>query len=209
LVSESAGAARPGAAGSTPSVAPGSAADGVGAASGDSAAAAELAGATRCVTMGPYRDAGAAAQAASTLRTRGYDPRQRGVDEVPGGVWVYLPVPATPGGRDQLLAKLKAAGIGDALEMPGPTAGSVISLGVYGDQSRAQARIAQAHALGLSPALADRKGTGTVYWVDVDLKPTDGVPTPAKLLGEAGLSVRLGPNGCPAEAAKVAPGAAP
>ena len=75
------------------------------------------------------------AHAASTLRGGGYDPRQRVAEgEVWAGVWVYLPI-APSHSSEQMLGKLKAAGIEDALEMPGPNEGSVISLGLYGDQS--------------------------------------------------------------------------
>lgn len=154
---------------------------------------------TRCITVGPFRDVSETAHAASMLRTGGYDPRQRVVEgEVWAGLWVYLPLPANAAGTDQLLAKLKAAGIEDALEMPGPTDGSVISLGLYGEQKRAQARVAQAQALGFNPGIADRKRTGNVYWIDVDLKPTDGLLNPADLQSEAGRITRLEVKSCPA-----------
>ncbi len=156
----------------------------------------------RCVTVGPFRDVAETAHAASTLRRGGYDPRQRVVDgEVWAGVWVYLPNPPGPAAGDQLLAKLKAAGIDDALEMPGPADGSVISLGLFSEQKRAQARVAQAQALGLKPAIADRKRTGNVYWIDVDLKSTDGLLNPSDLQGEAGRISRLEVKACP-----IAPG---
>jgi hypothetical protein len=152
----------------------------------------------RCISVGPFRDVSEAAHAASTLRGGGYDPRQRVAEgEVWAGVWVYLPI-AAPRTSEQLLAKLKAGGIDDALEMPGPNDGSVISLGLYSDSKRAQARVAQAQALGFNPALADRKRTGDVYWIDIDLKPTDSVLKPNDLQGEAGHIVRLEVKGCPA-----------
>jgi hypothetical protein len=155
----------------------------------------------RCITVGPFRDVAEAAHAASTLRGGGYDPRQRVVDgEVWAGVWVYLPIPASPAASEQMLAKLKAAGIDDALEMPGPADGSVISLGLFSEQKRAQARVAQAQALGLNPGIADRKRTGNVYWIDIDLKPTDGLLNPADLQGEAGRISRLEVKACPSAA---------
>jgi hypothetical protein len=157
----------------------------------------------RCITVGPFRDVAETAHAASTLRRGGYDPRQRVADgEVWAGVWVYLPIPPGPAAGDQLLMKLKAAGIDDALEMPGPTDGSVISLGLFSEQKRAQARVAQAQTLGLNPGIADRKRTGNVYWIDVDLKPTDGLLNPADLQGEAGRISRLEVKACPIAAAQ-------
>ena len=165
----------------------------------DDAAASLLTNVKRCISVGPFRDVAEAAHAASTLRSGGYDPRQRVADgEVWAGVWVYLPIPPARGASDQMLAKLKGGGIEDALEMPGPNDGSVISLGLYSESNRAQARVAQAQALGFNPGIADRKRTGNVYWIDIDLKPTDSVLKPADLQSEAGRIVRLEVKGCPA-----------
>ena len=56
----------------------------------------------------------------------------------------------------------------------------------------------KAQALGLNPGLADRKRTDNVYWVDVDLKPTDGMLNPSDLQGESGHISRLELKACPA-----------
>jgi len=153
----------------------------------------------RCISVGPFRDVSEAAHAASTLRGGGYDPRQRVADgEVWAGVWVYLPLPAARTVAEQTLAKLKAGGIDDALEMPGPGEGAVISLGLYSEPKRAQARVAQAQGLGFNPGIADRKRNGNVYWIDIDLKPTDSLLNPSDLQGESGRIVRLEVKGCPA-----------
>jgi len=152
----------------------------------------------RCISVGPFRDMSEAAHAASTLRGGGYDPRQRVADgEIWAGVWVYLPLPAASSMADQTLAKLKAGGIDDALEMPGPNEGAVISLGLYSEAKRAQARVAQAQALGFNPGIADRKRSGDVYWIDIELKPTDSLLNPSDLQGESGRIVRLEVKGCP------------
>jgi hypothetical protein len=152
----------------------------------------------RCISIGPFRDVSEAAHAATTLRGGGYDPRQRVADgDIWAGVWVYLPLPSSHAAGDQILGKLKAGGIDDALEMPGPNDGSVISLGLYSDPKRAQARVAQAQALGFNPGIADRKRTGDVYWIDIDLKPTDSLLNPADLQSEGGRIVRLQVKGCP------------
>jgi hypothetical protein len=203
LASESPEASRSDAIGSTAGT------PATGAGSAPAAAAAEDAGRAggnsglltnvkRCISVGPFRDVSEAAHAASTLRGGGYDPRQRVADgEVWAGVWVYLPLPAARPVAEQTLAKLKAGGIDDALEMPGPNEGAVISLGLYSDAKRAQARVAQAQALGFNPGIADRKRNGNVYWIDIDLKPTDGLLNPSDLQGESGRIVRLEVKGCP------------
>jgi hypothetical protein len=164
----------------------------------DTAAPPLLSNVKRCVSVGPFRDVSEAARAAGTLRSGGYDPRQRVADgEVWAGVWVYLPLPQAKPAAEQVLEKLKAGGIDDALEMPGPNDTSVISLGLFSEPKRAQARVAQAQALSLNPAVADRKRNGNVYWIDIDLKATDGMLNPADLQGEVGRIVRLEVKGCP------------
>jgi hypothetical protein len=155
----------------------------------------------RCISVGPFRDVSETAHAATTLRSGGYDPRQRVAEgEVWAGVWVYLPIPPSQS-SGQLLAKLKAGGVDDALEMPGPSEGSVISLGLFADQKRAQTRVSQAQALGFNPSIADRKRTGDVYWIDIDLKPTDSVLKPSDLQGETGHIQRLEVKACPSAGA--------
>jgi hypothetical protein len=157
----------------------------------------------RCISVGPFRDVSEAAHAASTLRGGGYDPRQRVADgEVWAGVWVYLPLPAARPVADQTLAKLKAGGIDDALEMPGPNEAAVISLGLYSEPKRAQARVAQVQGLGFNPGIADRKRNGNVYWIDIDLKSTDSLLNPSDLQGESGRIVRLEVKACPSAGAQ-------
>ncbi|HEY2682858.1 MAG TPA: hypothetical protein VGI93_05060 [Steroidobacteraceae bacterium] len=152
----------------------------------------------RCISVGPFRDVSEAARAASTLRGGGYDPRQRVAEgEVWAGVWVYLPLPASKAAADQILDKLKAGGIDDALEMPGPNDAPVISLGLFSESKRAQARVSQAQAMQINPSIADRKRIGNVYWIDIDLKPTDSLLNPSDLQGEAGRIVRLEVKACP------------
>lgn len=166
----------------------------------DTGADTSAAGAPKhCMTVGPFKDVSEAAHAASTLRGIGYDPRQRVVEgDVWAGVWVYLPIPSPRPAGDQTFAKLKSAGIDDALEMPGPAEGSVISLGLFSEPKRAQARVAQVQALGLNPSVVDRKRTGNVYWIDMDLNATDSAPSPADLQGDAGHINRLEVKACPA-----------
>jgi len=205
LASESAEIPRPpsadadgGAAGGSAITGSGESVDAPRAEAGAGAGAGLLTNVKRCISVGPFRDVSEAAHAATTLRGGGYDPRQRVADgDVWAGVWVYLQLPASRAAADQIRAKLKAGGIDDALEMPGPNEGSVISLGLYSESKRAQARVAQAQALGFNPGIADRKRTGNVYWIDIDLKPTDGLLNPADLQGEAGRIVRLEVKGCP------------
>ncbi len=184
-----------------PAVSPSGAAAPAVAVAGAGSAPALLTNVKRCISVGPFRDVAETAHAASTLRSSGYDPRQRVAEgEVWAGVWVYLSIPPTRS-SEQLLGRLKAGGIEDALEMPGPSESSVISLGLFADQKRAQTRVAQVQALGFNPGIADRKRTGDVYWIDIDLKPTDSVLKPGDLQTETGHIQRLEVKACPSAGA--------
>ena len=170
-------------------------------ASSDEQSAQLLTNVKRCVSVGPFRDVSETARAATTLRASGYGPRQRVAEgEVWAGVWVYLPRPDAPLAGDELLARLKKGGIDDALEMPGPSDAPVVSLGLFSEAKRAQARVVQAQRLGLKPLVMDRKRSGNVFWVDIDLKTTDGLLNPSDLQGEAGRITRLEVKACPAPA---------
>ncbi len=208
LVSESAPPTQPMSAGTVAGAPPYDAAASVAASTAAASAAAQtlppapapalLTDVKRCITVGPFPDVAGAAHAAATLRGGGYNPRQRVTEgEVWAGVWVYLPLPASAAATEQMHAKLKAGGIDDALEMPGPNDKPVISLGLFSEPKRAQQRVTQAQGLGLNPGVADRNRTGDVYWVDIDLKPTDSLLNPADLQSETGRIVRLEVKACP------------
>ncbi len=176
---------------------------GAGPGAGTSAATAPAAApasqvAERCISVGPFLDLAEAARAAATLRHGGYRPRQRVAEgEVWAGIWVYLDLPSTPAAVANLRARLAKAGIKDALEMPGPNDATVISLGLFSESARAQARVALARTLGLRPHVAERNRSGDVYWIDVDLKPTDPNLSAADLDGSARRIVRLQVVPCP------------
>ncbi len=161
-------------------------------------AASAPAAAPRCISSVPFLDVAEAARAAATLHGGGYQPRQRAAQgDVWAGVWVYLALPASPAAAARMRSKLRAAGIGDAREMPGPNDAPVMSLGLFSEPKRAETRIELARSAGFSPVVADRKRTGDVYWVDVDLKPQDANLNPADLGGDSGKILRLQITGCP------------
>jgi len=156
-----------------------------------SMAAESPAGATRCISVGPFLDVAEAARAAATLRRGGYQPRQRVAEgTVWAGVWVYLERPSSAAGIARVRTRLRRAGIDNAPEMPGPHGASVISLGLFSEPRRAAARIKLARSIGFAPQVAKRQRPGDVYWVDVDLKPTDPDLSPAAVEGGSRI-VRL------------------
>jgi hypothetical protein len=163
---------------------------------------------SRCVSIGPFGEVADSSHAQATLHSGGYTPRERPADaEILDGTLVYLPLPATPAAVSQLLKRLKSAGIADTASVPGPGDATVVSLGYFGDAQRAQNRVAQAQKLGLTAQTNERRHSGTVYWLDVDLKPGDGPLNPADFHSDAAHGAQLEVRECPPAAGPVEAGA--
>lgn len=152
---------------------------------------------TRCRSVGPFADAGAAAAATDLMRARGWQPRDRSVDStVPDGYWVYIGELTTAAQRG-VLQRLNAAGIHDAASMTQPEQSDRVSVGYFSDQTHAVRRAEQVRALGLKPVLDIHQKTVSVHWLDVDLKASDPELQPKQLQSGVGLQVA----DCPVKAA--------
>jgi hypothetical protein len=153
----------------------------------------------RCVSLGPFGEPGDSSRAEATLRGGGYAPRPRtAVGEIQLKTFVYVPIPPTPAAAAMLRKMLQDAGFADAPDVPGPNAATVISLGVFNDPKRAQTRLALAQRAGFAAQSVERKHVATTYWLDVDLKPTDGPLNPADLHTDAVHGAQLTVTECPA-----------
>ena len=124
-----------------------------------------------CMSIGPFADLPQAAQAQAGLRAAGFQPRQRMEQgELWAGYWVSVQGLATREAAESALRMLSSSGISDIYLMPGSDPPNVLSLGVFSDYQRAQRRVDEVHALGLTARIDDRKRAGSVYWIDVDLQ---------------------------------------
>ena len=90
--------------------------------------------------------------------------------ELWAGYWVSVQGLATREAAESALRMLSSSGISDVYLMPGSDPPNVLSLGVFSDYQRAQRRVDEVHALGLTARIDDRKRAGSVYWIDVDLQ---------------------------------------
>lgn len=154
----------------------------------------------RCVSIGPFRDLSEATQASAALRGGDYDPRTRVAEgDVWAGLWVYLDDLPSHEEAQRAMTLLKRRGISDAYIMPSADLTNDISLGVFSEPARAQRRAEEIKTLGFTPTIADRTRRGTVYWIDLDLKATDGLINPAELQSESGRIVRLEVIACPSQ----------
>jgi hypothetical protein len=158
--------------------------------------------AARCVSIGPFRDLGETTQASATLREASYEPRTRVAEgDIWAGLWVYLDDLPSRGEAQRAMTLLKRRGISDAYIMPSADQTNDISLGVFSEPARAQRRAEEIRSLGFTPTIADRTRRGPVYWIDINLKATDGFISPADLQSESGRIVRLEVLPCPATGA--------
>jgi len=145
------------------------------------------AGATRCTSVGPFRELAQAATAASTLRSAGYQPMQRVADgEIWIGYWIYIDAIPTETEANAILAKVRGQGITESYVIPNSDSGNLVSLGVFGEISNVTRRREQVRSLGYDPKVVDRTRRATVYWVDVVLAgdqtvDLDKLQTPGKI----------------------------
>jgi hypothetical protein len=158
------------------------------------AAVTSAGGESRCVSLGPFQQLAELAHVSAAMREAGYEPRERVEqgDQVKG-YWVYLD--AFKDRKQALEAKrdLVAHGLPEAMIMPGDNV--VLSVGLFSDEARANRVADQARELGFKPVVSDRTQRGTLYWMDITLKATDGFIDPASLQSESGRIIRV--TACP------------
>jgi len=152
---------------------------------------------TSCMSVGPFNDLTTAARVAAALRDRGFTPQQRAEEgEILEGYWVYLEGMKSDGDVTRVLHNLERKGFKDAHVMREAAEGRRISVGLFSDRDRAQERANAIRKTGLEPLIAERKFPGTVYWVDVALRP--GISTlPTEGLLADGGQVQIGTRACP------------
>jgi cell division septation protein DedD len=160
---------------------------------------------SQCVSVGPFNDLARAAKSASLLRERGFNPRQRAEPgETWDGYWVYVGGLKSAADEAKVMKELERAGISDARPMPEANDGRRVSVGLFSEKERAERRAQALNKIGIPAAIVERKQTGTVYWVDMDLAanvrtvPTEGLLS----VDDAGsrLEIRVCPSSTPTPA---------
>jgi hypothetical protein len=111
---------------------------------------------------------------------------------------VYIAAIATEQQADEILAKVRAAGITDSYVIPNSDSGNLVSLGVFSEISGVTRRRDQVRELGFEPQVVDRTRRATVYWVDVTLAA--GQTLDFDSLQPPGRIIRLEQRGCSSSA---------
>jgi len=156
--------------------------------------------ATACLSVGPFGDAASGVQAAALLKTRGFEPLQRAEPGQPSAsYWVYV-AGLSQSDADAALVALERNGIADARVIPeSGEAGRRLSLGIYSERVRAERRAEAVRQSGLKAEIAERKLSGTLYWVDLPAAPGVDAATVQNVLTERTNS-RVTVQPCPLSA---------
>jgi hypothetical protein len=106
------------------------------------------------------------------------------------GHWVQIRnIPDRDAGN-AMLDKLKAGGLGDAYLVPTEEEGLKISLGLFGEMSRAERIELQAKSLDLQADITPRMRDATVFYVDIGLPPGKGAGAMIEKYGEEKVMLR-------------------
>jgi hypothetical protein len=164
----------------------------------------EAAPAQSCLSVGPFNDMLTAARTARMLLDQGLAPQQRAAEgETLNGYWVYVGRMSSDVDVSRVVEKLEKSGFTDAHVMKESPEGRRVSVGLFSERARAERRADAVEHIGLKPEIAERKFPGTVYWVDVGLRPgMSELPTQG-LLAEGGR-VRVTMQPCPSGPARPA-----
>lgn len=144
--------------------------------------------ASRCSSIGPFRELSQAATAAANLRGAGYQPTQRVAEgNIWIGYWVYIDALATEKEASEVLEKVRTAGIADSYVIPNSDSGNRVSLGVFSEIAGVSKQREKVRGLGYEPKVVDRTRRATVYWVDVLLTGDqvldfDTLQTPGRII---------------------------
>jgi cell division protein FtsN len=167
-----------------------------------SSAASSLTSALSCLSIGPFATTGELETIAKRLQDAGFTAAPRTEKgEVFAGYWVSLQGLATRADAEQTLKRLHAAGVTDAYIMPDDNPPNVLSLGLFSEPSRAEARRDAIAKLGFEVQVQNRMRNGEVHWLDVSLQEPGQLIDPTLLQPESGGIVRLETTACPAVSA--------
>jgi hypothetical protein len=119
-----------------------------------------------CALLGPVADEVRAMEVEQLLRDMRIRPLRHTVSaEVRNGWWVHV-ASADAAAQARTLRAIQEAGISDAFAMPDDPEFRV-SVGVFTEEARAQARAAAVRALRLEPRVTERMSRETSFWFEL------------------------------------------
>ncbi len=144
-----------------------------------------------CVTLGPFTTATIAHGALAEYEDQNMHTSLRTTQgQIFVGHWVQIRNIRNREAGNAILSKLKEGGLGDSYLMPTEDEGLKISLGLFGEMSRAERVELQAKSLDLAADITQRMRQGTVYFIDIGLPPGKGAGDMIAKYGEDRVLLR-------------------
>jgi hypothetical protein len=164
--------------------------------SAQSLSASSLASAN-CISLGPIEDEAKSMVLADRLQAAGLTSAQRTemADEF-AGYWVTTDKFDSKAQAEKILQQLHEGGIGDAYVFTDQAPDYVISLGLFSERTRAEARREAVSKLGFQPFISERTRQVQRYWLDVTLQFAGQSVDPGLLKSGNGDIVRLQTKPC-------------
>ena len=134
-----------------------------------------------CFEVGPFTALADSTLAAGVLQQRGYAARLAYAAGVtPQRYRVRIEGLPTMADQARVLTRLRAAGIADVATLPADRA---VSVGVFSEAARAEARVRAVRAAGFGPSVEAQYAPDAEHWLQVDLAtPLPPGVTPARAL---------------------------
>lgn len=150
-----------------------------------------------CVTIGPFRANTDADSALTEYAGEGMQTALRtDYGEIFVGHWVQIRNIADNVTANEMLEKLHDGGLSDAYLVTSEDEGLYISLGLFGDEERAEKVELQAKSLDLPVVIVPKTREGTKFFVDIGLPPGKGAGAMVEKYGESKV-LRRGEATCP------------
>ena len=144
-----------------------------------------------CVSIGPFTSGPDAQRVFQDYRKEDMRASVRSTQgEIFVGHWVQIrDIPDRQTGN-AMIDRLVAGGITDAYLVPTDDEGLKISLGLFGEMSRAERVELQAEAMSMQAEITPRMREDTVFYVDIALPPGRGAGTMIERFGEERVLLR-------------------
>lgn len=144
-----------------------------------------------CATIGPFKTNAEADGALADYESEGMRASVRTTQgQVFVGHWVQIRNIPDRSSGNLMIEKLRSGGLGDAYIVDTEDEGMKISLGLFGELSRAEKVELQAKSLDLPADITPRTRDATVFFLDIGLPPGRGAGAMMEKYGEEKVLVR-------------------
>ncbi len=144
-----------------------------------------------CVTIGPFATATLADGALADYEDQDMRASMRtALGQIFVGHWVQIRNIRNRDVGNAMINTLKKGGLGDAYLLDTDDEGLKISLGLFGEMSRAERVELQAKSLELPADITSRMREGTVFFVDIGLPPGKGAGSMIEKYGKDKVLLR-------------------